>query len=36
MKKRGMKLKPEFENAIQTKLKTGEFKTLLILKLFWK
>ena len=26
MKNRGMKLKPEFEEAIQTKIKTGEFK----------
>lgn len=26
MKSRGMKLKPEFETAIQTKIKTGEFK----------
>ena len=32
MKKRGMKLKPEFENAIQTKLKTGEFKNPLNFK----
>lgn len=32
IKKRGMKLKPEFENAIQTKLKTGEFKNPLNFK----
>ncbi len=32
MKKKGMKLKPEFENAIQTKLKTGEFKNPLDFK----
>ena len=32
IKKRGLKLKPEFENAIQSKLKTGEFKNPLNFK----
>ncbi len=32
MKKRGMKLKPEFEKAIQTKIKSGEFKNPLDFK----
>jgi len=32
MKRKGMNLKPEFENAIQTKLKTGEFKNPLDFK----
>jgi hypothetical protein len=32
MKKRGMKIKPEFEKAIQTKIKSGEFKNPLDFK----
>ncbi len=32
MKKRGMKIKPEFERAIQTKIKSGEFKNPLDFK----
>lgn len=35
MKRQGMKIKPEFENAIQTKIKKGEFKNPLEFKEFF-